>query len=136
MFRRLRKTDHSSTTIIIRMMVGVIFLSEGIQKLIYPALRGSGRFEKIGLPEAEIMGFFVGGVELACGLFVIVGLYTRIAAIVLMIIMLMAITITKIPLFQNEGFWEGMHQIRTDLAMLLGTFFLLIRGGGKWSLDR
>lgn len=136
MFRRIRKTDHSSTTIIIRIMVGTIFLSEGIQKLLYPALRGSGRFEDIGLPAAEALGFFVGGVEIACGLFVLFGLYTRIAAMFLIIIMVIAISTTKVPIFQSAGFWEGMHEIRTDLTMLLGSIFLLIRGGGKWSLDR
>ncbi|MGI8599456.1 MAG: DoxX family protein, partial [Chitinophagaceae bacterium] len=123
-------------TIIIRFMVGFIFLSEGLQKLIFPALRGSGRFEKIGLPEAESLGFFVGGVEIACALFIIIGLYTRLAAIPLMIIMIVAIYVTKLPVFQNQGIWEGFHASRTDFAMLLGSLFLFIRGGGKWSLDR
>jgi len=117
-------------------MVGVVFLSEGIQKLLFPDLRGSGRFEEIGLPQAEFLGFFVGGVEMACGLFVILGLYTRLAAIPLIIIMCMAIFTTKVPVFQNEGMWVGLHESRTDYSMLLGSLFLLIRGGGKWSLDR
>ncbi len=117
-------------------MVGAVFLSEGLQKLIFPALRGSGRFEKIGLPYAEFLGFFVGGVEIACSLFVIWGLYTRLAAIPLILIMCMAIISTKLPIFQLEGIWEGLHASRTDYAMLMGSIFLLIRGGGKSSLDR
>lgn len=136
MTSKIRKTDQSATTIIIRLMVGIIFLSEGLQKLIFPAIRGSGRFEKIGLPEAEYLGFFVGGVEVACGLFVILGLYIRVAAIPLIIIMCVAIVTTKVPVFESYGIWEGLHAIRTDFAMLLGSLFLFIKGGGKWSLDR
>jgi uncharacterized membrane protein YphA (DoxX/SURF4 family) len=101
-----------------------------------PALRGSGRFEKLGLPEAEYLGFIVGGIEVACGLFIIIGLYTRIAAIPLIIIMCVAFITTKLTIFQMQGIWEGLHASRTDYAMFMGSLFLLIRGGGKWSLDR
>lgn len=52
---------------LIRLMVGGIFLSEGIQKFLYPEELGAGRFGKIGLPELELLGPFVGGVETVCG---------------------------------------------------------------------
>lgn len=128
-------TDHSFTTILIRLMVGVVFLSEGFQKFLFPALRGAGRFEKIGLPEPELLGSFVGGFELLCGALILIGFLTRIAAVPLIIIMITAIVTTKLEILSSEGFWSMLHSSRTDWAMLLGSIFLLIKGAGKWSVD-
>lgn len=136
---RLQKvlyTDNSETTILIRLMVGAVFLSEGIQKFLFADTRGSGRFEKIGLPAPEFLGPFVGTFEIACGALVLLGLFTRLASIPLIIIMLVAIATTKAEVLASDGFWEMMHGSRTDWAMLLGSIFLLIKGGGKWSLDQ
>lgn len=131
----LLKTDNSKTTILIRLIVGAVFLSEGIQKFLIPEIRGAGRFAKIGLPEPNFLGFFVGFFEIACGVFLLLGLLTRLASIPLIIIMLVAFAVTKSEVFVNEGFWELLHGSRTDWAMLLCSIFLLIKGGGKWSLD-
>ncbi|MEX2591725.1 MAG: DoxX family protein [Anditalea sp.] len=136
MFQKIIKTKPSKAIILIRLMVGVVFLSEGIQKLLFPALRGAGRFEKIGLPEPEFLGSFVGGFEMACGTLILLGLLTRLASIPLIIIMLIALATTKVELFADKGFWEMMHASRTDWSMLLGSIFILIKGGGKFSLDR
>jgi len=130
------RTDAASTTIIIRLMVGAVFLSEGIQKYLFPDLRGAGRFEKIGLPNPEFLGYFVGLFEILCGLFILVGLLTRLAAIPTLIIMIVAFATTKSEILANEGFWSMMHGSRTDWSMLLGSIFLIIKGGGKWSVDR
>ncbi len=136
MFQKFIQTDASKTTIIIRLIVGVVFLSEGIQKFLFPALRGAGRFEKIGLPSPEFLGSFVGFFEVVCGLLVVVGLFTRLASIPLIIIMLVAFATTKLEVFIEKGFWELLHGSRTDWSMLLGSIFLLIKGGGCWSLDK
>lgn len=117
-------------------MVGTVFLSEGIQKFLFPAIRGAGRFEKIGLPSPEFLGNFVGGFEIVCGALVLVGLFTRLASIPLIIIMVAAISTTKLEVLAENGFWEMMHGSRTDWAMLLGVVFLLIKGGGFWSVDK
>ncbi|MFM7054357.1 MAG: hypothetical protein ACKOX7_06415 [Bacteroidota bacterium] len=53
LLREISTTDQSRTTILIRMVVGAVFLSEGIQKFLFEELRGAGRFEKIGLPSPE-----------------------------------------------------------------------------------
>ncbi|MEX0967421.1 MAG: DoxX family protein [Bacteroidia bacterium] len=135
MFQKIIGSDYSKTTILIRLMVGAVFLSEGIQKFLFPAIRGAGRFEKIGLPEPEFLGSFVGGFEILCGALVLIGLLTRLASIPLIIIMLVAIATTKTDVLANQGFWEMMHGSRTDWAMLLGSIFLLIKGGGMFSLD-
>ncbi len=135
MFKNIVQTDDSKTTIIIRFMVGAVFLSEGIQKFLFPAIRGAGRFEQIGLPGPEFIGSFVGTFEVLCGTLILLGLLTRLASISLIIILLVAIATTKAEVLAEKGFWEMLHGSRTDWAMLLGSIFLLIKGGGFYSLD-
>ena len=130
------RTDRSKTTILIRLMVGAVFLSEGIQKFLFADTLGAGRFEKIGLPSPEFLGVFVGSFEIVCGLLILIGLLTRLASIPLIIIMLVAIATTKSEVLAEKGFWEMMHGSRTDWAMLLGSIFLLIKDGGYWSADK
>ena len=146
--RKIVTTKTPPAVILIRLLVGTIFLSEGIQKFLYTAEVGAGRFAKIGIPFPEMMAPFVGGVEAVCGLLLLVGLITRLATIPLIITMLVAILSTKIPILLGHGFWGfslrnvpyygfwGMaHEIRTDWSLLLGSIFLLIVGAGKWSVD-
>jgi len=125
----------SLPVIIIRLMVGAVFILEGIQKFLFQDQLGVGRFIKIGLPFPEFLGYFVPSFEIVCGILVLIGLFTRLAAIPLIIIMLVAISSTKIPILLNDGFWKMAHEARTDWAMLLGSIFLLIVGAGKFSLD-
>jgi uncharacterized membrane protein YphA (DoxX/SURF4 family) len=116
-------------------MVGGVFLSEGIQKFLFPDIRGAGRFETIGLPYPELLGFLVGGFEIACGFVILVGFAVRLAAIPLVVIMVVAIVSTKVPQFAEKGVWEGLHASRTDFSMLMGSLFLLVMGAGSWSVD-
>ncbi len=143
------RTDASHWTILVRLLVGlIVFFPEGIQKLIFPELLGAGRFAHIGIPFPELMGPFVGIVETVCGTLIILGPFTRLAAIPLIIIMIVAILSTKVPIllgqefwifhlpkFARYGFWSMMHESRADLTMLLGAIYLLIEGGGRGSLD-
>lgn len=131
----IRNTTAPAWTILIRLSVGAVFLSEGIQKFINPADVGAGRFEKIGFPNPAFVAQFVGSFEIVCGVLVLLGLFTRLAVIPIIIIMLMAISTTKIPILPDKGFWSMAHEARTDYAMLLGSLFLLIVGAGRWSLD-
>jgi putative oxidoreductase len=128
-------TNSMKSIILIRLIVGAVFLSEGIQKFMFPAVRGAGRFESIGLPSPEFLGSFVGTFEVLCGLFILIGLFTRLASIPLITIMIVAILTTKIEILQTRGIWEMLHASRTDWSMLLGSLFLLINGGGIWSFD-
>tara|TARA_R110001592_G_scaffold342014_3_gene631527 strand:- start:1246 stop:1674 length:429 start_codon:yes stop_codon:yes gene_type:complete len=136
MFQKLVQTNNSKTIILIRLMVGIVFLSEGIQKFLFPAIRGAGRFDKIGLPSPDFLGSFVGAFEIVCGIFILIGLLTRLASIPTLVIMLVALATTKTEVLANDGFWVMMHGSRTDWAMLLGSLFLIIQGGGKWSFDK
>lgn len=148
MFHKILATRAPDATLLIRLMVGAVFLSEGIQKFLYPDELGSGRFTKIGIPFSEFAGPFVGVVETVCGALLLLGLFTRPAALLLAINMLVAIITTKIPILLGHdlgpfqvrdldmyGFWSMAHEIRTDYAMLLGSLFLLIVGAGAWSAD-
>jgi uncharacterized membrane protein YphA (DoxX/SURF4 family) len=126
----------SNTLILIRFVVGFVFLSEGIQKFLFPELRGAGRFESIGLPWPEFLGYWVASFEVLCGLAISLGFLTRLAVIPTIIIMLVAFATTKSQVFYDKGFWELMHGSRTDWAMLLCSIYLLIHGSGKWSLDK
>ena len=121
--------------ILIRLMVGLIFLSEGIQKFLFPDTLGAGRFLSIGIPYPQIMGPFVGGVEIVCGTLLIIGLLTRLAAIPLLCVILTAIVTTKIPQLTAKGFWPMAHDGRADWSMLMGLLFLLISGSGRFSID-
>ncbi|MGE4091081.1 MAG: DoxX family protein [Candidatus Binatia bacterium] len=124
-----------ATTLLVRLLVGGIFLSEGIQKFLFPDELGGGRFLKIGIPAPHLMAPFVGVVEISCGALLLLGLLTRLAALPLIIDMLVAIVTTKIPLLLQNGFWKMAHEARTDYAMLLGSLFLLLVGAGPWSCD-
>src|ERR1700747_3623842 len=116
----LLKTNAPRATILIRLLVGVVFLSEGIQKFLFPATLGVGRFIKIGIPAPQFFAPFVGIVEMLCGTLLIIGLLTRLAAIPLIIDISVAIFMTKIPMWSKSGFWSMAHEARTDYCMLLG----------------
>lgn len=136
MFNKIIQTNNAKTTLLIRVMVGIVFVSEGIQKFIFPETLGAGRFAKIGFAAPDFLGNFVGGFEIVCGTLILFGALTRLASIPLIIIMLVAFATTKKEIFIEKGFWELLHGSRTDWAMLLGSVFLLIEGGGLFSVDR
>jgi putative oxidoreductase len=132
---RLVESDAPAAVILIRLLVGAVFLSEGIQKFLFADALGMGRFSKIGIPSPEFTAPFVGVFEIACGSLTLMGLLTRLAAVPLVVIMLVAIATTKWPILFQDGFWKMAHEARTDWSMLLGAVFLLIVGAGAWSLD-
>jgi len=121
--------------ILVRLLVGWVFFAEGVQKFLFPTALGVGRFEKIGIPAAPFFAPFVGVVEIICGLLVIIGFLTRVAALPLVIDISVAIATTKIPMLAKTGFWPTMHEARTDFCMLLGCLFLVAVGSGPLSVD-
>jgi putative oxidoreductase len=145
---RLNRTSAPASVLLVRFITGLVFLVEGILKFIFPDELGVGRFVKIGIPAPQVMGPFVGGVEVVCGALLILGLLTRLAALPLIIDISTAIVSTKIPVLLGHGFLgfslaklphygllSMIHEARTDLSMLLGLLFLLIVGAGAWSVD-
>ena len=128
-------TRAARAIVLIRVLVGWVFLSEGIQKFLFPDTLGVGRFVKIGVPWPHVMAPFVGTVEILCGTMVLVGLLTRLAVIPLLAVISVALYSTKIVTFAKLGFWGTLHEARTDVSMLLALVFLLLVGGGSRSLD-
>ena len=126
---------HSLGLLLLRILVGWVFLSEGIQKFLFPAALGPGRFARIGIPAPSVTAPFVGIVEIVCGVLLIAGLFTAFAAVPLLIDILVAIATTKIPMLLKQGFWAAMHEGRTDFCMLLGLIAILCLGPGTLSLD-
>ncbi len=129
----------SRAIILIRLMVGIVFLSEGIQKFLHPAEMGAGRFAKIGIPSPELMGPFVGVAEIVCGTLVLLGLFIRLAAAVMLINISVALLSTKLPILLGRaigpfalpkvpryGVWSSLHEARVDLCMWLGSLFLIL----------
>src|SRR3989442_9993138 len=120
---------------LIRILAGWVFLTEGIQKFLFPDSLGVGRFVKIGIPWPQVMAPFVGVVEIVCGTLLLIGFLTRQATVPLLIDIVVALYSTKIVAFAKNGFWGTLHEARTDVSMLLGLVFLLLVGGGSFALD-
>lgn len=121
-------------TLIIRLVVGLIFLSEGLQKYITPEIVGTGRFTKIGFSNPAFWAYFTGSFEIVCGILVLFGLMIRFAAVPLLVIMLVAFIATKIPILTDKGFWAFAHEYRTDFAMTLLLIYLLVYGNTNKSM--
>ena len=130
-----RPTRVLASVFLIRLAVGLIFFTQGILKFTDPAM-GVNRFTRIGFPHPAFIAQFVGTFEIVCGLLVLVGLWSRAAAIPLLIVICTAIATTKLPelTHPNQGFWFMVSDARTDFAMLCSLLFLLIVGSGAWSL--
>jgi putative oxidoreductase len=148
MLDRISSTRAPATTLLVRILVGAVFLCEGLLKFTLPDELGAGRFAHIGIPAPKIMGPFVGVVEVVAGCLLLVGFLTRPAALALLINISVAIISTKIPILLGHGiwlfslpkathygFWGLAHEARTDLCMWLGCLFLLIVGAGCASID-
>jgi putative oxidoreductase len=137
----LLKADGPAATILIRLLVGAVFLSEGSQKFLFPDKLGPGRFDRIGIPAPGFFAYFDGVVEIVCGGLVLVGLLTRLACLPLLVDICLAIALTKLRELQPggflgvRGFWGMAHDARADWSMLFGLLFLEISGPGRLSLD-
>lgn len=125
----------ASPVLVARITVGLIFLTEGIQKFLFPAILGEGRFEKIGFSNPAFWASFTGTFEIICGILVLIGLLSRFASIPLIIVMITAFITTKIPILEAYGFWNFAHEYRTDFCMTMLLLFILYYGGGRFSID-
>ncbi|HVB99988.1 MAG TPA: DoxX family protein [Candidatus Dormibacteraeota bacterium] len=122
--------------LLIRLAVGLIFFTQGILKFTDPRM-GVIRFTRIGFPHPYFTAHFVGTFEILCGALILLGLWCRVAAVPLLIVISTAIATTKIPELSraNQGFWYMASDARADFAMLCSLLFLIGAGPGAWSLD-
>jgi putative oxidoreductase len=135
--------------ILIRVVVAVVFLTEGVLKLVHPDEFGAGRFAHIGIFFPQVLGPFVGVVEIAAGAAVVANFYAGDAALFLLAVIITAIVTTKVPILLGRplgpfalaknvshfGVLGFLHEARTDLAMLFCLVAIAIdsgvRGGRK-----
>lgn len=140
---RVTATAAPAAVVLIRLYVGVIFASEGVLKFLRPEALGAGRFGRAGIPAPDLFATVDGIAEIICGAMILVGLLTRLAAAPMIIDMLGALLLTKVPIVWGQsalfparhGWWDFIHESRVDIAQLCGTLFLLIVGSGLLSLD-
>ncbi len=135
-----------AAVLLLRLMAGGIFLSEGILKFVYPN-QGVGRFTKIGIPAPALMATFIGALEIVGGILLIVGLFTSLISIPFIIEMIVANLSTKIALYVGTsplplpsspptvGLWAVLHESRSEYGQIMAVIFLLIVGPGVWSVD-
>jgi putative oxidoreductase len=124
------------STLALRIPIGIIFMAHGSQKLFSwfggYGLEGTGQFfESIGLAPGVAMAFLAGSAEFFGGLFILLGLLTRPAALALAFTMVIAIVSVHLPngLFMADGGYEF------GLALLAACVSLMLSGSGKLSLD-
>ena len=133
--------------IILRFMAGGVFFWEGLLKFVY-ANQGVGRFTKLGFLMPAETAHFIAVAEIAGGLLLLFGLFTRPVALFFIAEMIVAVLSTKISLYLGTsplplppappqmGIWAVLHEIRSDYAQLLTCLFLAIVGPGVLSLDQ
>jgi putative oxidoreductase len=130
------KSKVSLSLLLIRIIPGLVFLAEGIQKFLFDDTLGTGRFLKIGFGNPAFWAHFTACFEITCGALLIAGLLTRLAAIPPLIIMAVAFVTTKVPILIEKGIWPMLHEYRTDFAMTLTLIVVIMNGAGSWSLDK
>lgn len=139
-------TEGYSSIILIRIFTGLVFLSEGIMKFLYPSL-GLKRFLLLGFPFPDFVADIVGVLEIVGGIALLLGLFTNLFALLFAGEMIVAFLSTKISMYLGTsplplppvppqvGIWAVLHEARVDYSQFLSMIFLLIVGPGKISLD-
>lgn len=128
--------------ILIRVIVGFVFLLEGALKFLLPNELGVGRFVGIGLPMPHLLAPLVGGIEIVGGFAIILNLYAGDAALLLLVVIVSALVTTKLPILLGHPFGQFalpklahygllsfLHEARTDLCMTFGAVAVLIDSG-------
>jgi uncharacterized membrane protein YphA (DoxX/SURF4 family) len=128
--------------ILVRVIVGLVFVLEGALKFLRPEELGVARFASIGLPLPQQLAPLVGGVEIVGGLAILLNLYAGDAALVLLVVIVTAIVTTKIPILlgrplgpfappklNDYGWLSFFHEARVDLCMVFGLVAVVIDSG-------
>jgi putative oxidoreductase len=113
-----------------RLSVGLLFLSTGWGK-VHSLDKVTGFFLKLGIPAPGLNAVVVGYSELFCGALLVLGLFTRIATLPLIVSMVVAILTAKLPDIHGLFDLVGADEF-TYLCVLM---MLLIIGPGQLSLD-
>ena len=133
MEQRLVRTQGAGLAIL-RVVVGIVFFVHGFQKLFFVGFGGvAGMMEGLGVPAPGLFAVILTLVELLGGLALILGLFTRLAAIPLAVDMLVATLMVHLPngfsVLPNGGY-------EFTLVLLAASVALAVAGPGEASLDR
>jgi putative oxidoreductase len=128
--------------ILIRVVVGLVFLVEGILKFVHPDELGVSRFAGIGLPYPHLLAPLVGAVEIAGGVAILLNFFAGDAALLMLAVIIVALVTTKVPILLGRQFGpftltklpsygclSFFHEARVDLCMLFGSLAVLIDSG-------
>jgi len=132
---RIIATEPNKTYLLIRVMVSFFFFIGGVLKFSYPELQNTGFFLNMGISFAQTLATTIAVIEVVCGLMILGGFFTRIAAVPILLAIIITVIAGKLPILFEEGFWLMAHISRVDFAMFLGCIFLIINGSGFWSID-
>ena len=110
--------------VLIRLYVGLIFACEGVLKFLRPEQLGPGRFDKAGIPAPTLFAYLDGVFEIACGLLILAGLLTRLAVVPMIINMIGALLIAKVPILWGDaplysaasGGWDFIRESRASTS--------------------
>ena len=117
---------------VLRVVVGIVFLVHGLQKLLVVGFGGVAEFlGALGVPAPGLFAVIVTLVEALGGLALIVGLLTRLAAILLAVDMLVAILAVHLP----NGFFASDFGYEFPLVLLASSVALAVAGAGEAGLD-
>ncbi|WP_418357717.1 DoxX family protein [Shewanella basaltis] len=134
--KRITHSTAGVNTLALRVPVGIIFMAHGAQKLFgwfggY-GLEGTGQWmASIGMEPGVLMAFMAGSAELFGGLFILLGLLTRPAAVVLAFTMVIAIASVHL----SNGLFMSNNGYEFALALLAASVSLALSGSGKVALD-
>jgi uncharacterized membrane protein len=128
--------------ILIRVIVGLVFLIEGTLKFLFPRELGVEHFAVLGLPFPQILAPLTGAVEIGGGLAILLNFYAGDAALTLLIVLLTALVSTKLPILLRRplgpfplpvlplyGLLSFLHEARAELCMIFATLAVLIDSG-------
>lgn len=106
---------------LLRYGVAYVFIISGVMKLAQTEI--TDHFLQLGLPFSEALLYIVAITELLCGICIALSKFVRLATVPLLLIMICAVLITKIPLL-HDSFLTFAFQARLDIVMLLILLFL------------
>lgn len=134
--KNLRQTIPNNFIGILRIMLGIIFIMTGIMKL---TLADFGAAWSVQLIEAEIPFYsfnywFVPVFEIFLGIILLSGYYSRIGALAVLPVMLVAIYV-HLAVSNPAAFPAQPQEPFVPLAVILMSVIIITKGGGNWSLD-